>query len=328
MTAPVRWGILSTAHINEKLLPGAALSQEVDVVAVGSRDLGRAKAFAQRHGIPAAHGSYEELLADPAVEAIYNPLPNTLHCEWSIRALEAGKHVLCEKPMSTDPSAVAAVFAVAEAQGLVCMEAFMWRHHPQTRRLEELVAGGSIGELRVVRSDFGFTLDPASGDVRLSSDLEGGALADLGCYCISATRLLAGEPESVVARQVLAPSGVDLRIGGTLAHAADVLAELYCGFDLPRRHALEVIGSEGSILVEDPWHCRRVGLRLTRGGEVEMIEIEQANSYRLELENLSRAIRGEEAPLLGRDDAIGQARTIAALLRAARSGQAVVLEDR
>jgi predicted dehydrogenase len=242
-----------------------------------------------------------------------------------MRSLEAGKHVLCEKPMSRDPSAVAAVFDVAEAQGLVCMEAFMWRHNPQTRRLEALVAGGAIGELRVIRSDFGFTLDPASGDVRLSQDLEGGALADLGCYCISATRLLAGEPESVVARQVLAPSGVDLRIGGTLAHAGDVLAELYCGFDLPRRHALEVIGSEGSILVEDPWHCRRVGLRLTRGSEHEMIEIEHANSYRLELENLSRAIRGEEAPLLGRDDALGQARTIAALLQAAGSGQAVVL---
>jgi predicted dehydrogenase len=230
--------------------------------------------------------------------------------------------------MSTDPSAVAAVFDVAEAQGLVCMEAFMWRHNPQTRRLEQLVAGGAIGEPRVIRSDFGFTLDPGSGDVRLSQDLEGGALADLGCYCISATRLLAGEPESVVARQVLAPSGVDLRIGATLAHAADVLAELYCGFDLPRRHALEVIGSEGSILVEDPWHCLRVGLRLTRGSELETIEIEQANSYRLELENLSRAIRGEEAPLLGRDDAMGQARTIAALRQAARSGQAVVLEYR
>jgi xylose dehydrogenase (NAD/NADP) len=320
-----RVGLLSTARINRAVIEGAAESDEVDVAAVASRDQARADAYAREHGIATAYGSYETLLADPSIDAVYISLPNALHCEWSIRALEAGKHVLCEKPMSTDPSAVEAVFEVAEAQGLVCMEAFMWRHHPQTRRLEELAAGGAIGELRVVRSDFGFTLDPASGDVRLSSDLEGGALADLGCYCISATRLLAGEPESVVARQVLAASGVDLRIGGTLAHAADVLAELYCGFDLPRRHALEVIGSAGSILVEDPWHCRRVGLRMTRGGESEMIEIEQANSYRLELENLSRAIRGEEAPLLGRDDAIGQARTIAALLQAARSGQAVLV---
>jgi xylose dehydrogenase (NAD/NADP) len=321
----MRVGLLSTARINRKVIEGAAESDEVEVAAVASRDQARADAYAREHGIATAYGSYEALLADPSIDAVYISLPNGLHCKWSMRSLEAGKHVLCEKPMSTDPSAVAAVFDVAEAQGLVCMEAFMWRHNPQTRRLEALVAGGAIGELRVIRSDFGFTLDPASGDVRLSPDLEGGALADLGCYCISATRLLAGEPESVVARQVLAPSGVDLRIGGTLAHAADVLAELYCGFDLPRRHALEVIGSEGSILVEDPWHCRRVGLRLRRASEHEMIEIEHANSYRLELENLSRAIRGEEAPLLGRDDALGQARTIAALLQAAGSGQAVVL---
>ncbi len=320
-----RFGLLSTARINRVIIEGAAESDEVEVVAVASRDPGRAEAYAREHGIPTAHGSYEALLADPTVDAVYISLPNGLHCEWSIRSLEAGKHVLCEKPMSSDPAAVAAVFDVAEAHGLLCMEAFMWRHHPQTRRLDGLLTEGAIGELRVIRSDFGFTLDPASGDVRLAAELEGGALADLGCYCISATRLLGGEPASVVARQVLAPSGVDLRIAGTLALAGDVLAELVCGFDLPRRHALEAIGSEGSILVEDPWHCRQVGLRLTRGGELERIEIEPANSYRLELENLSRAIRGEEPPLLGRDDAIGQARTIAALLEAARSGRAVAL---
>jgi xylose dehydrogenase (NAD/NADP) len=320
-----RFGLLSTARINRAIIEGAAESDEVEVVAVASRDPGRAEAYAREHGIPTAHGSYEALLADPTVDAVYISLPNGLHCEWSIRSLEAGKHVLCEKPMSSDPAAVAAVFDVAEAHGLLCMEAFMWRHHPQTRRLEELVAGGAIGELRVIRSDFGFTLDPLSGDVRLASDLDGGALADLGCYCVSATRLIGGEPESVVARQVLAPSGVDLRIGGTLALGGGVLAELYCGFDLPRRHALEVVGSDGSILVEDPWHCLRVGLRMTRGGELELIEVETANSYRLELENLSRAIRGEEDPLLGRDDAMGQARTIAALLDAARRGEAVGL---
>jgi xylose dehydrogenase (NAD/NADP) len=320
-----RFGILSTARINRKLLAGADESDEVEVVAVASRDEARADAYAREHGIPTAYGSYEALLADPSVDAVYISLPNGLHCPWSLTALEAGKHVLCEKPMSSDPSAVAAVFDVADANGLHCMEAFMWRHHPQTRRLEELVSSGAIGELRVIRSDFGFTLDPGSGDVRLAVDLEGGALGDLGSYCISGTRLLGGEPRSVVARQVLAPSGVDLRIGATLALADDVLAELYCGFDLPRGHALEVIGSEGSILVEDPWHCRRVGLRLTRGSEVAQIRIEPANPYRLELEDLSRAIRGEGTPLLGRDDAIGQARTIAAILQAARSGGAVEL---
>jgi xylose dehydrogenase (NAD/NADP) len=320
-----RFGILSTARINRKVIEGAAESAEVEVAAVASRDQQRAERYAREHGIPTAYGSYEALLADPSIDAVYVSLPNALHCPWSIKALEAGKHVLCEKPMSSDPSAVAAVFDAADANGLICMEAFMWRHNPQTARLHELVTSGAIGELRVIRSDFGFTLDPASGDVRLAADLEGGSLSDLGCYCISGIRLLGGEPRSVVARQVLAPSGVDLRIGATLELAGDVLAELYCGFDLPRQHALEVVGSEGSILVEDPWHCRHVGLRMTRGSEVERIEVARANSYRLELENLSRAIRGVEPPLLGRDDAMGQARTMAAILQAAESGRAVEL---
>jgi D-xylose 1-dehydrogenase (NADP+, D-xylono-1,5-lactone-forming) len=320
-----RWGILSTARINRKVLAGAAQSDDVEVVAVASRDQGRAEAYAREHGIPTAYGSYDALLADPAIDAVYISLPNALHCPWSIRALEAGKHVLCEKPMSSDPLAVAAVFDVAEAQGLSCMEAFMWRHNAQTRRVEQLVRGGAIGELRVIRSDFGFTLPPDSGDARLASDLDGGSLGDLGCYCISATRLLGGEPESVVARQVLGGGGVDVRFGATLALADDVLAEFHCGFDLPRSHALEVVGSEGSILVEDPWHCVRVGLRLTRGTEVEQIAIELEDSYRLELEDLSRAIRGEGTPLLGRRDAMGQARTIAALKQAARSGHAISL---
>jgi predicted dehydrogenase len=204
------------------------------------------------------------------------------------------------------------------------MEAFMWRHHPQTRRLAQLVADGAIGELRMIRSDFAFTLtDPA--DVRLITELDGGSLADLGCYCVSATRLLGGEPTSVVARQVVAPSGVDLRIAATLALADGVLGELHCGFDLPSHSGLELIGAAGRITVADPWHCRRVGLELTRGDSVEQIAIEPADSYRLELEDMSRAIRGEGTPLLGRADALGQARTIAALLDAARSGLAAEL---
>jgi xylose dehydrogenase (NAD/NADP) len=320
-----RWGILSTARINRKVLEGASASDAVEVVAVASRDQARADAYAAEHGIATAYGSYEALLADPAIDAVYISLPNGLHCRWSLLALEAGKHVLCEKPMSSDPLQVAAVFDLAEERGLHCMEAFMWRHNPQTRRLEQLVREGVIGELRVIRSDFGFTLPLDSGDARLASELDGGSLGDLGCYCISATRLLGGEPESVVARQVLGGGGVDIRFGATLALPGGVLAELYCGFDLPRRHALEVIGSEGSILVDDPWHCRRVGLRLTRGGEVEQIPIELEDSYRLELEDLSRAIRGEGAPLLGRRDAMGQARTIAALKQAAESGHAISL---
>src|SRR3954467_9436549 len=193
----VKWGILSTADINRKLLAGAAESDDVDVVAVGSRDLARAESFAQQWGIERAYGSYDELLADPEVEAVYIPLPNTMHSEWSIKAVEAGKHVLCEKPFSKHIGDVEKAFDAAEAAGKHLSEAFMYRHHPQTARLAELVAEGAIGELRVIRTVFSYSLYDAD-NVRLHPDVEGGSLMDVGCYCVSGARLLGGEPESVV----------------------------------------------------------------------------------------------------------------------------------
>jgi xylose dehydrogenase (NAD/NADP) len=319
-----RWGVLSTARINEKVLAGAALSDEVEVVAVASRDAAHAEAYAHDHGISHAHGSYEALLADDTVEAVYISLPNSLHCEWATRALEAGKHVLCEKPMSRRPAEVQAVFDTAEAVDRFCMEAFMWRHNPQTKRLNELIDEGAIGELRLVRAAFSFPLTDL-GNVRMRPELEGGGLMDVGCYTVSGARLLAGEPERVTAQQVVGSTGVDVRLVGTLSFAGAVLAHIDCALDLPDRSELEAVGSDGSIHVGDPWHCLRPGLTLRRGGEVERIDIEPENSYKLELENLGRAIRGEDHPLLARADAMGQARTIAALYRSADTGEAVEL---
>jgi D-xylose 1-dehydrogenase (NADP+, D-xylono-1,5-lactone-forming) len=308
----VRWGILSTAKINGHVLAGARASERVDVVAVASRDRARADAYAREHGIPRAHGSYEALLADDDVEAVYVPLPNSLHVGWSIRALEAGKHVLCEKPLTRRAAEAEEAFDAAEHADRFLMEAFMWRHHPQTKRLAELVEEGAVGELRLVRSAFSFPLTEMA-NVRLRPELDGGSLMDVGCYCVSGSRLLAGEPQHVEGQQVLAPSGVDVRYAGTLRFAGDVLASFDCAFDLPVRSALEVVGADGSLLLADPWHCREPGIELRRDGTVERIEVEPADSYRLQLENLSDAIRGEAAPLLGREDALGQARTIEAL---------------
>src|SRR5271165_42941 len=185
----MRLGLLSTARINEQLVAGARMARGVEVVAIGSRDRARAEAQAQTLGVPRAHASYEALLADPDVEAVYVALPNSLHIEWSVRALEAGRHVLCEKPLSRHPDDVAHAFDVAERNRLVLAEAFMWRHHPQAHRLIELL--GEIGELRLIRASFSFLLE-RPGDLRLSSALDGGALMDVGCYCLSASRLLAG----------------------------------------------------------------------------------------------------------------------------------------
>jgi D-xylose 1-dehydrogenase (NADP+, D-xylono-1,5-lactone-forming) len=319
-----RWGILSTARINEKVLAGAALSDEAEIVAVGSRDQANADEYAQEHGIPRAHGSYEALLADPEIDAVYISLPNGLHADWAMRSLEAGKHVLVEKPLSRRVADAEAVFGTAEAVDRFCMEAFMWRHNPQTRKLKELLDDGAIGELRLVRAAFSFSLTDL-GNVRMRPELDGGSLMDVGCYCVSGVRLLAGEPERVTAQQVVGPTGVDVRFVATLSFGGDVLAQIDSALDLPDRSELEAIGSDGSISVQDPWHSARPALRLRRGDGEELLEIEPENSYKLELENLGRAIRGEGHPLLGREDAVGQARTIEALYRSAETGEAVDL---
>jgi xylose dehydrogenase (NAD/NADP) len=319
---PVRWGILSTADIGNKLLAGAAESPDVDVVAVGSRELARAEDFAQRHAIPRAYGSYDELLADPGVEAVYIPLPNTMHCEWSIRAIEAGKHVLCEKPMSRHSADVERVFDAAERAGRLLSEAFMYRHHPQTTRLFELVRGGAIGELRLVRSAFSYGLFDEQ-NIRLRTDVQGGALMDVGCYCVSGSRLLAGEPESVFGRAYIGPTGTDWVFTGSLRFADGVLGLFDCGTTLSNRDELEAMGTEGSLFLDDPWHCLEPVIELRREDGVERIETERGNPYRLELENLGGAIRRQTAPLLGREDAVAQARVIEALFGSAASGQDV-----
>jgi xylose dehydrogenase (NAD/NADP) len=320
----VKWGILSTADINQKLIPGAHASPKVDLVAVASRDQARADDYARRFEIERAYGSYEALLADPEVEAVYIPLPNTMHCDWSIRALEAGKHVLCEKPMSRHPDDVAAAFAAAERSDRILMEAFMYRHNPQTKRLSELVAEGVIGSLRLIRSTFSYSLYDTD-NIRLRPELEGGALMDVGCYCVSGARLLGGEPESVSAQAWFGPSGTDWTFTATLRFPHDVLAVFDCGTALTDRDELEAIGTEGTLFLDDPWHCQKPTIELRRDDETTRIEVPQEDSYRLELENLSDAIRGEAEPLLGATDAIAQARVIEALYESAASGSQVAL---
>ena len=319
MTERLRVGILSTANINDAILEGARTSAGAEVVAVASRDRGRAEAYAAEKGIPRAHASYEALLADEAVEAVYVPLPNSMHLPWSVKALEAGKHVLCEKPLSPRAADVEAAFDAAERAGRILMEAFMWRYHPATETVVSLVRDGAIGELRVVRAAFGFTLDPAADNVRWSSELEGGAMMDVGCYCVSALRLLAGEPERVEGELVEGGDGVDARFAGVLRFPGDVLGTFDCAFDVPYRAGVEVVGSTGTIVSLDPWHGRSPGVRILRPDtEPEEVAVEAAAPYTRELDDLARAIREGGTPRLGRADAVGQARTIEALYAAAR----------
>lgn len=320
----MRLGLLSTARINRAILAGAAETDRAEVVAVASRDGVLAQAYAAEHGVPTAHGSYDALLADPGVDAVYISLPNGMHHEWTMRALDAGKHVLCEKPYTRRPAEVEEAFDAADAAGLVLTEAFMYRHHPQTAALVEAVSGGAVGELLVVRSVYAYNLLRLQGDdwtdVRLDPGLDGGALQDLGCYCVSAARLLAGEPERVYGVQRLGSTGVDVVFAGSLEFPGGVVAQFECSFAAEARAELEVIGTAGRLVVREPFRIEHPGIELWHARGLTEIACGEADSYRLELEDLSSAIRGGGEPLLGRADAVGQALVLESLFESAATG--------
>jgi xylose dehydrogenase (NAD/NADP) len=324
-TRPLRIGILGTARVGGALVHAAAAdgSTLARVVAVGSRSGRRAEAYARELGIPGAHGSYDELVADPEVEAVYVALPNGLHVPWSVRALEAGRHVLCEKPLAARAADAERAFEAAESAERVLLEGLMYRHHPQTRRLERLVREGEVGAVRRVRAVFRFTL-ASPDDPKLRADLDGGALMDVGCYGVSAARLLLGEPVAARAEADHGAGGVDLRFSGVMSFEHGVEAEVDVALDRPPAHSLEVTGDEGTLFLADPWHCREPGIEVRRAaGDVERIELPDADPHRLQLENFVAAVRGEDPPLLGRDDAVSQARAIEALRTAALGGRPV-----
>jgi xylose dehydrogenase (NAD/NADP) len=314
---PVRWGILSTANINRLVIPGLQTSPVTELLAVASRDESRAQQYAEQWRIPRAYASFEALLGEPDSEAVYIQLPNAMHVEWSIRALEAGKHVLCEKPLARDPAEVERAFEIAAAHEKLLMEAFMWRFHPQTLHLQLLVE--TLSPISRIDAKFGFTAQNEA-DVRLSRDLGGGALMDVGCYCISAARLLAGEPERVLGRQKIGGDGVDVHFNGELFFANGVHATFECGLDMKEIDELRVDGEGGSVFLDDPWHGREPVIVLMTPLETREIRESGIDAYQAELENFSRAARGLELPFLGREDALGQARTIDALYRSAEAG--------
>jgi D-xylose 1-dehydrogenase (NADP+, D-xylono-1,5-lactone-forming) len=315
----MRLGLVSTAAINQALL--GATPPEVEIAAVASRDGARAQAYAHDHGIARSHASYEALLEDDAIDAVYISLPNGMHHEWTLKAIDAGKHVLVEKPYSRRSAEAEEAWAAADRAGLVVMEAFMWRHHPQAAKARALVEEGAIGRLGTIKATFSFQLEDLT-NVRMIQELDGGALMDVGCYCISGSRLLGGEPERVFGEQRLGPTGVDVDFYGTLRFPGDVVSQFEASFSLPKRQRLEAIGDEGTLVVEAPW-------RADWGGRVllndEPVEVERADSYERELSNFAAAVAGEAEPLLGRDDARQQARVIEALYRSAEPGEAVTL---
>ncbi len=314
----IKWGILSTARINELVLVACRDSSAMRFVAIASRELSRAEDYAHRHGIPRAHGSYEALLANPEVDAVYIPLPNGLHMDWTTKALQAGKHVLCEKPLTRSPVAVAKAFDLANSKQLVLAEALMYRYHPQTHLIRELVSNGTIGDLALIHSKHSFMMQRPESDFRSSPALEGGALMDLGCYCVSTARLLAGEPDFIHGRRILMASGADMRFYGTLGFPSGVMATFDCAMDLPDRGTLEVVGTGGEILVSDPWRCEHPSFTVRSfDGKESKIPVPAVNRYRIEFEEFSLAAANLTQLPFGRDDAVAQASVMDKLMQAA-----------
>ena len=323
MTPPLRWGLLGTARINRALIPAIRASARSRLDAVASRTDARAREYAEEWQIPRAFGSYEALLSDSAIDAVYIPLPNHLHVEWTLLAIEAGKHVLCEKPMALVASDVDRIADAAARRGVVAAEAFMYRHHPLTSRVASLVADGAVGRLQVIRGAFTFVLTRSS-DVRLVPEWGGGSLWDVGCYPVSYARLLAGEPREVTAQATRHPGGIDLTVAGTLRFAEDVLGVVDCSFGTHFRTFMEVAGADGVMLIETPFKPGvDASLRLTRGDSVETVVVPGEPLYVGEVEDLEAGVFDGRAPRVTLADTRGNVATLAALHEAARTGRAV-----
>jgi xylose dehydrogenase (NAD/NADP) len=318
---PLAWGILSTARITEDVLPAMEASEIAYVRAIASRDIALAKTVAAARAIPAAYGSYEELLADDSIDCVYVPLPNALHGRWTRAALEAGKHVLCEKPLTPTRKEAETLFDLAKERGLLLMEGFMYRHHPMIKRLHDIVTGGQLGEIQVIRSWFHFKVPDPATDICYSAQLAGGALHDVGCYCISLASYLYGRaPDVSDAVSRMAPSGVDEIFGATQLFGTHSIAVFDCGFNSPLHMGVQVTGTRGHAIVETPWypHLDQKGIVLEIDGTRRLISAPGANSYRLEIENFCAAVAGRANLEVSRAETLRNLDTMERLARAAR----------
>ena len=328
MTEKLRWGLLSTAKINAALFKPLAKSKRNTLFAVGSRSEESAQAYAAEHGIPRAHGSYEALLADPEVDVIYNSLPNHLHAEWTIKALEAGKHVLCEKPFALTLAEVDAMTEAAQRTGKALAEAFMYRTHPQTFKVKEIIDSGKIGKILLIKGGFTFTFN-RPGNYRLDPAFGGGALWDVGCYPINYARSMLGlEPLEVFGWQATGESGIDESFSGQMRFPGDVHAQFDCGFRGPFRAFIEIVGEQGTLEIPSPFHAgKKSEILLIRDGKTKTIEIKGQHQYLGEVEDMADAILLGKAPHISLADSRANVAAILALYKSAKTGKVVKLKS-
>ncbi len=341
-TRSLRWGVISTANIGRAaVIPAIHAAHNGELLAVASRDMDRAADFASANGIPQAYASYEALLDADDIDAVYIPLPNALHHEWTIKAAEAGKHVLCEKPLALNAAQCSEMEAAAAEHGVLLMEAFMYRFHPRTQRVIELVQAGAIGEVRQINAAFTFRLLNRD-NIRLNAELGGGSLMDVGCYCVNLIRTLAnalgaGEP---VQAQAFArwthehangdKGGVDEQMTGTLCFASGLLASFDSALTLARREAYTIAGTDGYLYVPDAFLPGTADALIheVRGGETKVHTIDGVDEYRLMVEHFAHCVLHGEPVRYAPSEAAANLRTIEALYRSARNAGRVEIEAR
>lgn len=324
----MRWGILGTARIAHAMVAAIRASGAGVVAAVASRDAARAQVWAQDHEIPEAFSSYEAMLESNAIDVVYNPLPNSLHAEWTIAALEAGLPVLCEKPFTTNAVEARAVAETARRTGLAVAEAFMYRFHPVYDVVVELILQGRIGELRTIESSFSFFLRDRS-EIPASAELGGGALLDVGCYCVNLARLIAAS-EPIAAAALEKRTSVDDTFAGVLEFGDGVLAPFHCSIEAFDRSRAEIVGTDGAISVENPWFPGETAGTIyirTESGE-QCITTPGGKSYQLEALDFASAVREGRPPRWTVDDAIANMTVIDALIESAKTGAAVAIQTK
>lgn len=326
MNKILSWGLLSTARINRALIKPLRASKQSRLLGVASRSLSNAEAYAREWDIPQAYASYEDMLADPAIDIVYNSLPNHLHAEWTVKALRAGKHVLCEKPLALSLSEADTIITASQETGKWAAEAFMYRHHTQTFKIQEMVASGAIGELQLIKGSFSFVLT-REGNYRFIKEYGGGSLWDVGCYPVSFARMLVGqEPAEVFGWQVAGPGGSDESFYGQMRFGNGVHVQFDCGFKSQFRSSIEIVGTQGKIDVSNPF---KPGLKneivLTRGDEKETLRIKGQELYLGEVEDLCNAILTGQPPRISLTDSRGNIATLLGLIHSAETGKPVVI---
>lgn len=324
----LRWGLLSTARINQAVITPIRASKKSELLAVASRSIEKGSEYASSQAIPRYYSAYDDLLADPQIDVIYISLPNSLHAEWSIKAMQMGKHVLCEKPLAVSTGEVDEVNKVATKMGKVITEAFMYRHHPQSLYVKRLVEDGEIGNLQMIRGTFCY-FNTRPNDIRLDPALGGGSLWDIGIYPISYARFITGAvPLEVFGHQVIGPTGVDLLFAGQMRFPNEVITQFNCSFITDRKAEIEIIGDKGSIYIPEPYKPgKTTRINYQSDNQDKTITIKGQELYQGEIEDIEDAILEGKPVRINLDDSRGNIATIEALYQSANLSRPVAIQN-